>query len=83
MQSWADVLNVRTWQNSLDSFRTVMGQVELLLPETRLHSDRLGSVFVNTIVTACSPALPCGFVQPDVPVAVALTVKCLNDDTIM
>ena len=40
-------------------------------------------MFVNIIVMAFSPPPPCGFVQLDVTVAVALTVKCLNDDTIM
>lgn len=40
-------------------------------------------MFVNVTAMAFSPPPPRGFVQLDVAVAVALTAKCLNDDTIM
>lgn len=40
-------------------------------------------MFVNVIAMAFCPPPPRGFVQLDVTVAVALTVECLNDDTIM
>lgn len=42
-------------------------------------------MFVNIMAMASSPPPPPprGFVQLGVTVAVALTAKCLNDDTIM
>lgn len=40
-------------------------------------------MFVNIILMAFSPPPPCGFVQLGVTVAVALTVKSLNDETVM
>lgn len=41
-------------------------------------------MFINIIVMAFSPPPPPrGFVHLNVTAAVALTVKCLNDDTIM
>lgn len=40
-------------------------------------------MFVNIIAMAFSPPPPCGLVRLDATAAVALTVKCLNDDTIM